>query len=92
MNDETSVHRALTRIQIAALVVGIGAGAACVLGALWDADQFFPAFLFAYLYWVGIVLGCLALALLDYLVGSKWTAAIRRPAAAAARTLPLMGL
>ncbi|HSJ54650.1 MAG TPA: hypothetical protein VLC52_13000, partial [Anaerolineae bacterium] len=88
MND-SSLRRALTGVQIVALLLGLAAGAACVLGALSVPDQFFPAFLFAYLYWIGIVLGCLALALLDYLVGSKWTAAIRRPAAAAARTLPL---
>jgi hypothetical protein len=90
--DGGSINRALARFQVVALVVGTVAGAACVLGALSDQQQFFPSYLFAYLYWAGITLGCLALVLLRYLTGSKWTAALRAPADAAARTLPLMAL
>ena len=52
---------------------------------------FFPAYLVAYLFWVGISLGCLALLMLHHLVGGAWGFPIRRPLEAAAMTHPADG-
>ncbi len=54
--------------------------------------QFYRSYLWAYLYIVGLSLGALAWLMLQYLTGGAWGVVIRRPAEAAARTLPLVAL
>jgi hypothetical protein len=73
-------------------------GAGAVLGALALAvgpvsrQVFLQAYLVAYLFWIGIALGCLGIVMLHHLVGGAWGFLIRRPLEAAAMTLPLMTL
>jgi hypothetical protein len=69
----------LDRIQGLGLIVG-GAGLAIGLGAwqVWP-DQFLPAYLVGYVFWVGIALGCLGLTMLHHLVGGSWGLPVRRP-------------
>ena len=57
---------------------------------LLDREQFLRSYLFAYLYWTGMALGCLAILLLHHVVGGKWGMVIRRMCEAGARTLPYM--
>jgi hypothetical protein len=74
------------------LVVGAVALALCALGALWDAPEFFHAYLTGYLFWLGITLGCLAILMLHHLVSGRWGFVIQRLLESASRTLPLMAL
>src|SRR5512140_2606414 len=78
--------------QRTSLWVG-AAGALLAVAALFiDRQQFLRSYLFAYLYWTGMALGCLAILLMHHVVGGKWGMVIRRLCEAGARTLPFMGL
>jgi hypothetical protein len=82
----------LFRVRRGALVAGLGAAALSAAGALLDPVQFLRSYLAAYVFWVGVPLGCLALLMLQYLTGGAWGAVIRRPLESGTRTLPLMAL
>ncbi len=72
------------------------AGAALLLlvliAAIGDFNVFYRAYLIAYLFWIGVTLGCLALLMLQHLTGGLWSLVIRRILEAGTRTLPLMAL
>jgi hypothetical protein len=55
-------------------------------------EQFFRSYLIAYLFWLGIALGCLPLLMLHHLAGGRWGFVLRRILEAGTRTLPLMFL
>jgi len=75
-----------------AVIVG-GVGALLLLaGAFLDTDQFFRSYLWAYTFSLGIASGSMAWLMLQYLSGGAWGVVIRRPAEAAARTLPLLAV
>jgi hypothetical protein len=82
----------LGRIQAAALIVGVLGLAGCAIGWYVEPAQFFSAYLFAWMYWLGIPLGAIATVALLHLVGGAWGLAIRRPLEAAMCTLPLLAL
>jgi hypothetical protein len=71
-------------------------GAVCLaLGVVFgviNPTQFFRSYLFGYVFWIGIPLGCMALLMLHNLTGGGWGNPIRRIAEAATRTFPVMGL
>ena len=70
-----------------------GAGAIlCVAAYLLDPGQFLRSYLFAYVYWTGMALGCLGILLLHHTVGGKWGMVIRRLCEAGARTIPYMAI
>ncbi len=75
------------RVQGVALVAG-GAGLlACAVAGFVCPNALFPAYLVAYLFWVGIALGSISLLLLHNLTGGQWGLTIRRPLEAAAMTI-----
>jgi len=53
-------------------------------------NQFYRSWLWSYLFVVGLAAGSLAWLMVQYLTGGAWGVIIRRPAEAAARTLPLV--
>jgi hypothetical protein len=55
-------------------------------------QPFFRAYLVAYVFWIGMPLGCLALLMLHHLVGGRWGFMIQRLLEAGVQTLPLMAL
>jgi hypothetical protein len=89
------VNDAIARItawQRRSLLVGLAGVLLSIVGFLLDRDQFLRSYLFAYLYWMGMTLGCLGILLLHHTVGGKWGGVIRRFCEAGARTLPLMAV
>ena len=78
------------RFQRPALLVGATALAICVVGGFFAPAQFFRSYLSAFLFWVGIALGCMAVAMLHHVTGGAWGLPIRRPLESGTRTLPLM--
>ena len=72
----------------------MAAGAVLLLAAgfLLDPAQFFRSYLFAYVFWVGVALGCLSIALLSHLTGGMWGLFIRRFLEAGTRTFPVLAL
>ena len=79
-------------LQRLALVVGIAGLALCAVGFASDRAHFFRAYLLAYVFWIGIALGSLAISMLHHLSGGAWGVVIRRVLEAASRTLPFMAL
>lgn len=79
-------------MQKRSLAVGLVAAVLCGGGALIFPPSFFRAYLSAYIFWVGIPVGCLALLMLHHLVGGRWGFMIQRVLEAAIQTLPLMAL
>ena len=66
--------------------------AVCILGGLRNGADFFRSYLVAFLFWIGITLGCMALLMVQHLTGGNWALVIRRILEAGSRTLPLMAL
>lgn len=84
--------RGLERVRRRSMLVGVAALLLCVIGAVFQRDQFFRSYLFSYLFYLGLTLGCMALAMLQYLTGGAWGIVIRRIAEAGTRTIPLLAL
>jgi hypothetical protein len=53
-------------------------------------DRFYQAYLVAYTFWMGVILGAMALLMVQHLSGGVWGIVLRRPFEAAVRTLPIM--
>ncbi len=53
-------------------------------------DRFYQAYLIAYTFWMGVILGSMALLMVQHLSGGVWGIVLRRPFEAALRTLPVM--
>jgi hypothetical protein len=92
MTPPEGVLPQMDRLRRRSLVVGAVALFACLGGALADPAEFFHAYLTAYLFWIGIALGCLALLMLHHLVSGRWGFVIQRLLESAASTLPLLAL
>ena len=61
-----------------ALALGLAGAAAAAAGALASPEQFLRSYLVAYLFWVGVALGCLAILMIQHVTGGAWGAVIRR--------------
>jgi hypothetical protein len=76
--------------------VALGLGAlgliAAVIGAFFGTEAFFQSYLFAFLFWLGLALGCLVLLAVNHMAGGSWGAVIRRPLEAGVAVLPVMAL
>lgn len=92
MTPSPALVASLRRVSLIGLAVACVAGAACVYGYEYMRGEFYPAYLTAYLYWLGMALGCLGVAMLHGLTGGAWGTAIRRVIEAGFQTLPLMAL
>jgi hypothetical protein len=91
MTASDPVNVQIGQWQRRALLVGIAGALIAITGFLLDGwAQFLRSYLFAYLFWTGMALGCLGILLLHHTVGGKWGMLIRRMCEAGARTLPYM--
>jgi hypothetical protein len=77
--------------------LGMGAALAGVVAtiagfAIEGQVRFFQTYLVAYTWAFGIVLGSMALLMVQHLSGGAWGVVIRRPLEAAVRTMPIMTL
>lgn len=66
--------------------------AVCIAAGFADKAEFFRSYLVAFLFWLGITLGCLAVLMVQHLTGGNWALVIRRILEAGTRTLPLMAI
>ena len=72
--------------------IGVAALALCGIGAMLNSQRFFEAYLMAYIFWLGIALGCQAIMMVHHLAGGRWGFVVRRLLEAASRTLPVLAL
>src|SRR5262245_48447692 len=88
----SSVPPALERAQRMALLVAGAAAAACAIGLFLSPGQLLRSSLTAYVFWVGIALGCMGILMLQHLTGGGWGIVLRRILEAGAASLPWMAL
>lgn len=83
----------LQKAQRPALIVGIVALAFSLLGLLISpAKDFFLGYVLGFVLWTGLTIGCLAVLMLQHLVGGTWGLLIRRPLESAARMTWIMAV
>ncbi|HEV3331362.1 MAG TPA: hypothetical protein VG096_10295 [Bryobacteraceae bacterium] len=80
----------LRKYRSAAWLLGVLGIVGLAAGWATNPVQFYRSYLWAYIFFVGISAGSLAWLMTQYLTGGAWGIVIRRPAEAAARTLPLL--
>src|SRR5204862_1026939 len=83
---------AIDRVRRPALAVGLVALAACGAGWFLTPDAFLRAYLFGFVFFAGLSLGCLAIVMLQHLTGGAWGIPIRRILESGTRTLPLVAI
>ncbi len=87
------LHADIQQWRTRALIAGVAGALLCAIGFFAAGPfQFYQSYLWSYVFFVGVSLGSLAWLMLQYLTGGAWGVVIRRPAEAAARTLPLVAL
>ncbi len=92
MMPAEQIKATINRGMLPALSVGALGLILCVVGFLFFPAQFFPAYLFGYLFWLGIALGSLGVLMVHHITGGAWGFVIRRLLEGAAMTLPFMAL
>jgi hypothetical protein len=84
--------REIDRYRGRALWLGVAGLLLSVLVAFFNPTQFFRSYLFGFLFWLGVALGCLAVLMIHHLTGGGWGLGIRRSLEAATRTFPLLAI
>ena len=77
-------------IRQRSLIIGLVFGAIAALGAWLRPEEFFRAYLLAFMAWLGVTLGSMAILMLRHLTKGAWGMVIRRILGAAMRCVPLM--
>jgi hypothetical protein len=73
------------------LLLAGGAGlVVSLVGLFVNPAQFFRSYLIAYMFCLGLTLGCLAIGMVHQLSGGAWGVVIRRTIGAASRVIPVM--
>lgn len=92
MNSQDTIQPEVGRIQARAFFFGVIGLALCAVFGPRNADQFFRSYLFAYIFWLAIPLGCTSILMLHHLTGGWWGYPIRRLLEAGTRTFFLMAI
>jgi len=77
-------------IQTRSLIVRIIVSAIAIAGGFLRPDEFFRGYLLAFMAWLGVTLGSMAVLMIRHLTGGGWGMVIRRVLGAAMRCIPLM--
>lgn len=80
------------RAQMTALVIGALGVIASLIVALSGGGSFFESYLYSFIFWTGLSLGCLMMIAVIHMAGGSWGALILRPLEAGVAVLPVMGL
>jgi hypothetical protein len=78
--------------QRAALAIGVVAIALAIVPGVFDAERFFESYLWVFVYWWLISMGCLGLGLIYQMTGGAWGQVSRPFVDAGMRTLPLVAI
>jgi hypothetical protein len=79
----------LKSLRNTAGIVGVIFAILTVVLALGDNAQFFRSYLFSYVFWLGITIGCTAWLMVQYLSGGAWGVMSRRICESAAQVFPM---
>ena len=92
MNELDTELQGLDRLLRGSFVVGAVGLIVCFVGGIFNPFSFFQSYLMAFVFWIGVPVGCFAILMIHHLVGGTWGFVIQRPLEAAVRTFPVMGL
>jgi len=92
MKPSPELLACLRRVSTVGLIVAAIGGLVCGFGFLRLREQFYPAYLTAFFYWLSLSLGCMGIAMIHGMTGGAWGQMIRRVVEAGYETLPLMAL
>ena len=92
MTPSETLRPQMDRVQRRALVVGVSALAFSLIGLSRNAAHFWQSYLFGYIFWAGLALGCLGIFLLHNVTGGNWGVVIRRFIESGLQTLPLVAV
>jgi hypothetical protein len=86
------VPPAIGRLERRALPAAAAGVLLLAAGFLADPVQAHRSYLFAWVFWCGVAVGCLSITMISHLTGGMWGLVIRRFLEAGARTLPVWAL
>ena len=92
MNSTETIQTGLDRVKRGSLVIGLPALMLCFAGAFHSPVQFFRSYLLAFVFWVGVALGCTAILMLHHMVGGRWGFLLRRQLESGTQTFYLMAV
>ena len=72
MTPSSELIARLHRLRLIGLIAAIVAGALCAYGYVNLPQRFYPAYLTAFMYWLGMALGCLVAAMVHGMTGGAW--------------------
>jgi hypothetical protein len=82
----------IDRIRQRALFAGVIGLVICLIGFVKAPDRFYPSYLLAFMFVLGLSLGSLGLLMLQHLTGGNWGIIIRRPLESATRVLAVVAV
>ena len=82
----------VARQERAVLPVAAAGWLLLAVGLLTNPAQFFRSYLFAFVFWNGVAVGCLSISKISHLTGGLWGLFIRRFLEAGTRTFPVLAL
>jgi len=88
MSDERPIS--INHARKLSLVAGIVGLIACAIGFTIDRRASFVSYLFGFLVWLGISLGCSGFLMIHHLTGGNWGYPVRRFFEAAIKTMPIL--
>ncbi len=91
-SPRSTVTQSLSRLQRTALIIGVIGLVATLIGGFTTGAAFYQSYLFGFLFWTGLALGCLMLLFVQHMAGGSWGAMIRRPLESGAMVLPIMAI
>jgi len=92
MTPSDTLRPQMDRLQSRAMVVGAIGLAVSLIGLFSNADHFWQSYLFAYIFWSGLTLGCLGIFFLHNVAGGNWGVVIRRLVESGVQTLPVIAI
>ncbi len=92
MNAVETTLSGMERYEKPALGVGLASLVFCAILGFHDPVQFFRSYLLAFVFFIGLPLGCSAILMLHYLIGGTWGFPLRRPLESGIRTFYLMAV
>jgi hypothetical protein len=78
MTPSDTLRSQMEKVQRSVLFVGVAALALSLIGLFTDPTHFWQSYLFAFIFWSGLALGCLGIFFLHNVVGGNWGVAVRR--------------
>jgi len=89
-NPQTMAPPVAKTIGQRSLIIGVVFSLIAIAGAFRQPQPFFRGYLLAFMAWLGVTLGSMAILMIRHLTGGGWGVVIRRVMGAAMRCVPLM--